>query len=99
MNLTEEQKEHRMQVCQDLLNQHESEGESFLYHCDITTKSQNQNGSLWSGNMSSPLKTKFKTQLSVGKVMGIAFWNRKGAIFWVSWNPDEPSALTTISRS
>ena len=30
--LTQEHKEHRMQVCQDLLNQHEAEGESFLDH-------------------------------------------------------------------
>ena len=26
----QEQKEHRMQVCQDLLNQHKAEGDSFL---------------------------------------------------------------------
>lgn len=29
---TQEQKEHRMQVCQDLLNQYEAEGNSFLDH-------------------------------------------------------------------
>ena len=28
--LTQEHKEHRMQVCQDLLNQYEAEGDSFL---------------------------------------------------------------------
>ena len=28
--LTQEQKEHCMQVCQDLLNQYETEGDSFL---------------------------------------------------------------------
>jgi hypothetical protein len=33
--LTQEHKEHRMQVCQDLLNQYEAEGDSFL-DCIIT---------------------------------------------------------------
>ena len=28
--LTQEHKEHRMQVCQDLLNQYEAEGDNFL---------------------------------------------------------------------
>ena len=28
--LTQEHKEHRIQVCQDLLNQYEAEGDSFL---------------------------------------------------------------------
>ena len=31
--LTQEQKEHYMQVCQDLLNQYEAEGHGFLNHC------------------------------------------------------------------
>ena len=30
--LTQEQKEHRMQICQDILNQYEDEGDSFLGH-------------------------------------------------------------------
>ena len=30
--LTQEQKEHHMQVCQDLLNQYQTEGNSFLAH-------------------------------------------------------------------
>ena len=55
--LTQEQKEHHMQVCQDLLNQYEAEGDSFLNHIitvmkhGVTTMSQSQNSSPWSGNM------------------------------------------------
>ena len=30
--ITQEQKEHHMKVSQDLLNQYEAEGDSFLYH-------------------------------------------------------------------
>jgi len=30
--ITQEQKEHHMQVCQDLLNQYEAEGDGFLDH-------------------------------------------------------------------
>jgi hypothetical protein len=33
--LTQEHKEHRMQVCQDVLNQYEAQGDSFL-DCIIT---------------------------------------------------------------
>ena len=46
----------------------------------ITTTSQRQNGSTWSGDMNSPSKKKFKLQPSVGKVMCTAFWDRKGVI-------------------
>jgi len=54
--LTQEHKEHRMQVCQ-VLNQYEAEGDSFLDRiitgdetwCQHTSRSQN--GSPWSGDM------------------------------------------------
>jgi len=47
--LTQEHKEHHMQICQYLVNQYEAEGDSCL-DCIITT-SRSQNGSPWSGNM------------------------------------------------
>jgi hypothetical protein len=49
--LTQEHKGHGMQVCQDLLNNYEAEGDSFLDRIipmmrrDVTTTSRNQNGS------------------------------------------------------
>jgi len=55
--LTQEHKEHCMQICQDLLNQYEAEGDSFLDRIitgvrrGVTTTSRSQNSSPWSGNM------------------------------------------------
>ena len=74
-----EQKAHHMQVCQDLLNQYKAEGDSFLNriitddgawcHCyKLESKQQSR-----SGDVNSPLKKKFKTQFSAGKVMCAAF--------------------------
>lgn len=45
---------------------------------DVTTVSQHQNSSSWSGDVNSPSKKKFKMQTSVGKVMCTAFGDRKG---------------------
>ena len=54
--LTHEHKEHRMQIGQDLLNQYEAEGVSWIASSPgtrrgVTTTSRRQNGSPWSGDM------------------------------------------------
>ena len=82
-----EQKEYYMQVFQDVLNPYESEDYSFL-DCMITgakmwchnyePKSKEQTME-WQ-HVSFPLKKKFKTQPSVGKVKCTVFWDRKGVI-------------------
>jgi len=85
--LTQEHKEHHLQVCQDLSNQHEAEGESFLdciitgdkmwcYHYEPESKRQSME---WR-HVNSPSKKKFKTLPSVGKLMCTVFWDRKGVI-------------------
>ena len=85
--LTQEHKEHHTQVCQDLLNQYEAEGESFLYciitgdeawchHCEPKAKQQ----SMECRHVNSPSKRKFKTLPSASKVMCTVFWDRKGVI-------------------
>jgi len=84
--LTWEQKEYRMQVCKDLLNQHEAEDDSFQDRiitsdemcCHSVSWSINSNP--WSGNMNSPMKKKSKMQPSVGKVMCTVFRERRGVI-------------------
>jgi len=90
--LTQEQKEHRMQLCQDLLNQYKAKGESFLDHiitsdevwCHTTSESQNSR-QMWIPQR----KKKFKMTPSVGKVMCPVFWDRnKRWYFWISWNTD-----------
>ena len=79
--------EHHLQVCQDLSNQHEAEGESFLdciitgdktwcYHYEPESKRQSME---WR-HVNSPSKKKFKTLPSVGKLMCTVFWDRKGVI-------------------
>ena len=85
--LTQEHKEHRMQVCQDLLNQYEPEGDSFLdriitgdetwcHHYEPESKRQSME---WR-HANSPSKKKFKTLPSAGKVTCTVFWDRKGVI-------------------
>jgi len=65
--LTWEQKEHCMHVCQDLLNQHKAEGDSFLDHIVRDDKMWSHkyklesNNSPWSGYVNSPSKKKTKT--------------------------------------
>jgi len=53
-------KEHYMQICQDLLNQLQIDGDSFwectgywllVTRCGVTTTSWSQNGRPWSGDM------------------------------------------------
>ena len=76
-----------MQVCQDLLNQYEAEGDSFVdriitgdetwcHHYEPDTKRQSTE---WQ-HVNSPSKKKFKTLSSVSKVMCTVFWDRKGVI-------------------
>jgi len=83
--LTQEHKEHRMQFCQDLLKQHEAEGDSFLdriitgdetwcHHYEPESKRQFVE---WR-HVNSPSKKKFKTLPSAGIVMCTVFWDRKG---------------------
>jgi len=85
--LTQEHKEHRMQVCRDLLNQYGAEGDSFLdciitgdktwcHHYQLESKRQSME---WR-HVNSPSKKKFKTLPSAGKVMCTVFWDRKGVI-------------------
>ena len=89
--LTEEHKRRRMEICQTLLNRYNNEGEAFLsrivtgdeswvHHYSPETKRQ----SLEWKHPSSPVKKKFKSQLSAGKVMLTIFWDSKGPIigFW-----------------
>lgn len=66
-----------MQVCQDLLNQYEAEGYSSLDRTSyivpvmshgVTTTSQSQNSSPWSGDMNSSSNKKFRMQPSASKV-------------------------------
>lgn len=49
--------------------------------CGVATSSYNQNGSLWSGDVNSPLKKNFKMQSSESKVMCTFCWDRKKVIF------------------
>ena len=85
--LAQEHKEHRMQIFQDLLNQYESEGDSFLdriitgdetwcHHYEPESKRQSME---WR-HVNSPSKKKFKTLPSAVKVMCTVFWDRKGVI-------------------
>ena len=71
--LIQEQKEHSVEVCQDLLSQYNTEGDSFL-DCIITGDKMwchhwRQNCSPRGGDVNSTLKNKFKKQHSVGKVI------------------------------
>jgi hypothetical protein len=76
-----------MQVCQDLLNQYEAKGDSFLnyiitgyetccHHYEPESKRQSME---WQ-RVNSPSRKKFKMQPSVGKVLVIVSWDRKGMI-------------------
>jgi hypothetical protein len=82
--LTHEHKEHRMQICRDLLNQYEAEGDSFLDRiitgeetwCHHYSKPQSVE---WR-HVNFPSKKKFNMLPSARKVMLNVFWDRKGAI-------------------
>jgi hypothetical protein len=86
--LTLEHKECWVQDCQDLLNQYEAEGDSFLdritspvTRCGVTTMSRSQNSSPGSGDKWIPFsKKKFRTLPSAGKVICTVCWDRQRAI-------------------
>jgi len=74
-------------LTQELLNQHEAEGGSFLdriitgdetwcHHYEKESKRQSME---WR-HVNTPSKKKFKTLPSAGKVMCTVFWDRKGVI-------------------
>ena len=80
-------KEHRMQDCQELLNEYEAEGDSFLDRIitgDATRshhyEPQSKRLSMEWRHVNYPSKKKFKMLLSVCKVMCTVFWDRKGVI-------------------
>jgi len=82
--LTQKHKEHSMQVCQDLLNQYEAEGDSFLNRIitgDETRCHHYEPESKWQSmewqHVNSPSKIMFKTLPSAGKVICTVFWDKK----------------------
>jgi hypothetical protein len=80
--IPQEQKDHQMQVCEDLLN-HEQDAVSPL-------QAEIQMTILGVTTCEFPIKEK------VGKVMCTVFWDRKDTSS--SWNPDKPSPLTATSQ-
>jgi histone-lysine N-methyltransferase SETMAR len=78
--LSEEPKEHRIQVCQELLNQYGVEGDSFLDHIITSDETESKWQSMKWRHVNSPSKKKFKMLPSVGKVMCTVFWDRKEVI-------------------
>jgi len=83
-NLTQEEKEHHMQICQELLNQNETEYDSLLNRIIIDDE-------MWHHNYSQESKwlpiewwreftNEEKVQALVSKVMCTVFWDRKGVI-------------------
>ena len=83
--LTQEHNEHRMQVCQELLNQYEDEGDSFLDRiitgdeawCHYYEPESKRQSMEWR-HVNSPSKKMFKALPSAGKVMCTVFWTTKG---------------------
>ena len=83
--LSQKHKEHHMQVCQELLNPYEAEGDSFLdriitgdetwcHHYEPESKRQSMS---WR-HVNSSAKKKFQT--SAGKETCTVYWDRKGVI-------------------
>lgn len=86
--LTQQHKETRLKVCTDLKARYEREGDSFLnkiltcdetwvHHFEPETKRQSME---WK-HTSSPVRKKFRTQASAGKVMLTVFWDARGVVF------------------
>ena len=71
--LTQEQKEHHVKVCWDILNQCQAKGD----RCDVTAICQIQHGSAWSGviqilqrrksSRQSPQQVKYALSFGIGK--------------------------------
>ena len=85
--LTAEHKRKRVEICQHLLNRYNNEGKEFLsriltgdemwvHHYEPESKRQSME---WK-HLGSPVKKKFKTQPSTGKVMLTVFWDSEGPI-------------------
>jgi len=84
---TEEQKNNRVAICQRLLDRYANKGEAFLtrivtgdetwvHHFAPESKRQTME---WK-HLGSPVKKKFKSQPSAGKVMLTIFWDSQGII-------------------
>ena len=83
-----------MQVCQDLLNQYEAEGDCFqdhiitsdvVSHYELESKQQ----SMERQHVNSTLKKKFKMQSLVSKVMRAISCDRKGAVLLNFMEPEQ----------
>ena len=102
--LTQERKEHRKQVCQDLLNYYGAEGIIFLdriitgddtwYH---HYKPESKRLSVEWRHVNFPLQKKFHTLPLAGKVMYTAFWDSNGVILLDFLESVKPSTLTATS--
>ena len=86
--LTEEHKRRRMEICQTLLNRNNNEGKKFLSRIVTGDESwvhhnspENKRQSLEWKHPLSLVKKKFKSQLSVGKVMLTIFLGLRSAYF------------------
>lgn len=86
--LTTEQREKRVEACQDLLQRYEEEGDSFLESiitCDETwvhhSTPESKRASMQWKRSGSPPPLKAKTISSAGKVMATVFWDFKGVLF------------------
>ena len=97
--LTQEQKEHHMQVCQDLLNKKRRLKVIVFWITSlpltrhgVTTMSPSHYSSPWSGkwhHVNSPSKKMFKMQPSARTVMCTVLCNRKGEILLVFLEPKQ----------
>ena len=86
--LTEQHKRRRVEICQTLLTRNNNEGEEFLGRIvtgDETWVHYYSPESKWQSlkwkHPYSPVRKKFKNQLSAGKVMLTIFWASKRPIF------------------
>lgn len=86
-DLTEMHKHNRVQICQRLLDRYNNEGEAFLerivtgdetwvHHFEPESKRQSME---WK-HPRSPVRKKFKSQPSAGKLMLTIFWDSKGPL-------------------
>ena len=100
--LTQEQKEHHTQLCQNLMNQYNAESDSFLDHivtsetrCGITTVNQKQKSYPWSGNNWIPQQRKSSRHSpQCVRWCALSFGIGKEWCFWIFWNLDELSTST-----
>jgi len=92
--LTEEHRNNRVTICQRLLDRYANEGEAFLtrivtrdetwvHHFAPESKRQSME---WK-HLGSPVKKKFKSQPSAGKVLLTIFWDSQGVILehYLEW--------------